>query len=103
MPSLSVKYRPNDFNEIVGQDVITKILNYQLQTGKIKNTYLFCGASGCGKTTAARAFIRRLNNSDNSANETLTDKEKALIPEECDCEAQGVDALHFFVYQIKNM
>ena len=67
MPSLSVKYRPNDFNEIVGQDVITKILNYQLQTGKIKNTYLFCGASGCGKTTAARAFIRRLNNSDNSA------------------------------------
>lgn len=67
MPSLSVKYRPNDFNEIVGQEVITKILNQQLQTGKIKNTYLFCGASGCGKTTAARAFIRKLNNSDNSA------------------------------------
>lgn len=59
--SLAVKYRPKTFDEVVSQESIIKILNRQLELGEIKNTYLFCGASGCGKTTVARAFANAIN------------------------------------------
>ena len=60
--SLAVKYRPRTFEEIVSQESIIKILTRQLELGEVKNTYLFCGASGCGKTTVARAFANAINN-----------------------------------------
>lgn len=59
--SLAVKYRPQSFDEVVSQESIIKILKRQLELGEIKNTYLFCGASGCGKTTVARAFANAIN------------------------------------------
>lgn len=59
--SLATKYRPRTLEEMVSQNSIVKILNKQLETGQIHNTYLFCGASGCGKTTAGRAFAAKLN------------------------------------------
>lgn len=60
--SLAVKYRPKTFDEVVSQSSIVKTLIQQLNTNKIKNAYLFCGASGCGKTTAARIFANLINN-----------------------------------------
>lgn len=60
--SLAVKYRPQTLEEICSQKSIIKILNKQIQLGKIKNCYLFCGPSGTGKTTTARAFARLINN-----------------------------------------
>lgn len=62
MISLAVKYRPQTLEDIVGQDSIVKVLNRQLVNNEFKNAYLFAGCSGCGKTTAARAFARRINN-----------------------------------------
>lgn len=62
MRSLSVKYRPSDWNEVIGQDVIVDILKKQIETKTIKNAYIFSGASGCGKTTAARIFANEINN-----------------------------------------
>ena len=59
--SLAVKYRPRTFEEVVSQESIIKILTRQLELGEVKNTYLFCGASGCGKTTVARAFANAIN------------------------------------------
>lgn len=59
--ALATKYRPRTLEEMVSQNSIVKILNKQLETGQIHNTYLFCGASGCGKTTAGRAFAAKLN------------------------------------------
>lgn len=59
--SLAVKYRPKTWEEISEQKSIVKILKQELETNHIKNCYLFCGASGCGKTTAARIFARDLN------------------------------------------
>lgn len=59
--SLATKYRPRTFDEIVSQESIIKILTRQLELGEVKNTYLFCGASGCGKTTVARAFANAIN------------------------------------------
>ena len=61
MQSLATKYRPKDFSEIVSQTSVIKILERQIETGNIKNAMLFCGASGCGKTTLARAFANRVN------------------------------------------
>lgn len=61
MSSLAVKYRPQTLDDMVSQTSVIKILKRQLQTGEIKNCYLFAGASGCGKTTAARAFGTAIN------------------------------------------
>lgn len=66
MKSLAVKYRPKTFEEILGQGSITTILKKQVQTNKIRNCYLFCGASGTGKTTIARALASAINNNQGS-------------------------------------
>ena len=65
MESLAVKYRPQTLEEIVSQESVTKILARQVSEGKIKNCYLFTGASGCGKTTTARALARLINGNSN--------------------------------------
>lgn len=59
--ALAVKYRPQTFEEVVGQNVTVKILKRQLDTNQHKNCYLFTGGSGCGKTSIARIFARELN------------------------------------------
>ena len=59
--SLAVKYRPQEWEEVVGQESIIKILSRQLETDSIRNCYLFQGATGTGKTTVARIFARKIN------------------------------------------
>ena len=60
--SLAVKYRPREWTEMVGQQSIVKILTRQLERDDIKNCLLFCGSSGCGKTTTARLLANKINN-----------------------------------------
>lgn len=59
------KYRPQNFDEIYGQEQIVKVLKGSLETGKIGHAYLFSGIRGTGKTTMARIFARALGCSDN--------------------------------------
>ncbi len=59
--SLSNKYRPTDFSEVIGQESIIKILSKQIELKSYKNCYLFSGPSGCGKTTLARIFSKKIN------------------------------------------
>jgi DNA polymerase-3 subunit gamma/tau len=61
MKSLAVKYRPNTFETVCGNQVTVQILKRVLELGTPKNAYLFAGPSGCGKTTCARIFARQLN------------------------------------------
>lgn len=61
MKSLAVKYRPNTFETVCGNQVTVKILKRVLELGTPKNAYLFAGPSGCGKTTLARIFATELN------------------------------------------
>jgi DNA polymerase-3 subunit gamma/tau len=59
--SLAVKYRPQTFEEVCGQQIAVKILKKAVETGNFKHCYLFAGDSGCGKTTLARCFARAIN------------------------------------------
>jgi DNA polymerase III subunit gamma/tau len=55
------KYRPQTFEEVIGQGLIKKVFINALKTGKIKNGYLLSGPKGVGKTTTARIFANELN------------------------------------------
>ena len=55
------KYRPQSFNEIVGQEHIIQTLTNAIASGMISHAYLFCGPRGTGKTTIARLLAKALN------------------------------------------
>ena len=59
--SLAVKYRPRTFEDVCSQSSIVKILTRQIEMNELKNSLLFCGASGCGKTTCARIVASMIN------------------------------------------
>ena len=59
--SLYRKYRPKNFEEVIGQDHITKALQNQIASGKVGHAYLFTGSRGIGKTSVARIFARAVN------------------------------------------
>ena len=61
MQSLAIKYRPKTFDDVVEQDNIKIILTQQLATNTFKNSYLFTGGAGTGKTTCARIFANEIN------------------------------------------
>ena len=60
------KYRPKNFNELVGQDSIKDILVNSIKLNKIAHAYIFTGPRGTGKTSTAKIFAKTLNCIDNS-------------------------------------
>ena len=59
--ALALKYRPQSFDDLVEQESIKKILTYQIENKELRNSYLFVGPAGCGKTTSARIFAKLVN------------------------------------------
>ena len=55
------RYRPETFNEVIGQDHVTAPLRAALANNRVNHAYLFSGPRGCGKTTSARILARALN------------------------------------------
>src|SRR5690348_17147919 len=58
---LARKWRPKQFDELVGQEHVVKALTHALDSGRVHHAYLFTGTRGVGKTTIARIFAKSLN------------------------------------------
>ena len=55
------KYRPQTFDEVVGQRAVTETLKSQLRSGKLSHAYLFTGTRGTGKTSVAKILAKAVN------------------------------------------
>ena len=53
------KFRPQEFDDVKGQDHIVTTLKNQIKADRIGHAYLFCGTRGTGKTTIAKILRRR--------------------------------------------
>ena len=58
---LALKYRPQTFNDLIGQDVVAETISNSIKANKVPNAYLFTGIRGIGKTTTARIVAKSLN------------------------------------------
>ncbi len=55
------QWRPNTFDDVVGQEAIVRTLKNQILSQRIAHAYLFCGSRGTGKTSTAKIFSRAIN------------------------------------------
>jgi DNA polymerase-3 subunit gamma/tau len=58
---LARKWRPQSFEDLVGQEHVSQTLANAIRTGRVHHAFLFTGARGVGKTSAARIFAKALN------------------------------------------
>ena len=79
------KYRPKNFNEVVGQNTTVKILKNSIINNRISHAYLFYGPRGTGKTSIAKIFSRTIN-CENSNDGILCEKcDNCNISSNTDC------------------
>ena len=81
---LALKYRPQTFNDLIGQEIIAETILNSIKMDKIPNAFLFTGIRGVGKTTTAR-IVAKLLNCKNSAENLCKD----TLCESCDSIANS--------------
>ena len=77
---LALKYRPQEFKDLIGQEIMTQTITNAIKLGKTPNAYLLTGIRGVGKTTTARLIAKALNCTKN-----FSDGEKCKAEEYCHC------------------
>jgi len=107
---ISLKYRPQTFDDVVGQDHITKTIRNAIEKDKIGHAYIFSGPRGTGKTTTARILAKRVNcenpKDGNPCNECSSCKEisedRSLDVVEIDgASNRGIDDIRSLREQVK--
>ena len=76
---LALKYRPSNFQDLIGQEYLVETIQKSIKQNKIPNAYIFTGIRGVGKTTTARIVAKMLNCTvfDKNNNPDLTNCEQA--------------------------
>jgi len=91
---LALKYRPQEFKDLIGQEVMAQTITNAIKLGKTPNAYLLTGIRGVGKTTTARLIAKALNC------EKIFDKgEKCKEGEYCHC-AEIVNSNHMDILEM---
>ncbi len=78
---LALKYRPQTFDDLIGQEIVVETITNSIKADKIPNAYLFTGIRGIGKTTTARIVAKALNCSngiDNLCKENFCESCKSI-------------------------
>ena len=78
---LALKYRPKNFKELIGQDIMVETITNSIKLNKLPNAYLLTGIRGIGKTTTARLIAKAIN-----CNKNFIQGEKCNQGEYCHCE-----------------
>ena len=78
---LATKYRPKNFKELIGQDIIVETITNSIKLNKLPNAYLLTGIRGVGKTTTARLIAKAVN-----CNKHFEHDDKIKSEEFCNCE-----------------
>ena len=78
---LALKYRPKNFKELIGQDIMVETIINSIKLNKLPNAYLLTGIRGTGKTTTARLIAKGIN-----CNKNFIQGEKCSTGEFCHCE-----------------
>ena len=78
---LALKYRPKNFKELIGQDIMVETITNSIKLNKLPNAYLLAGIRGVGKTTTARLIAKAIN-----CNKNFIQGEKCNQGEYCHCE-----------------
>src|SRR3989442_882072 len=90
---LARKFRPQTFDEVIGQDAITRTLSNAVKNDRVHHAYIFTGARGVGKTTTARIFAKALNCAKGPTAEPCGDCDSCLdIAASRSMDVQEIDA-----------
>ena len=92
---LALKYRPQEFKDLVGQEVMAQTITNAIKIGKTPNAYLLTGIRGVGKTTTARLIAKALNCLKNSDKETNCSSEKF-----CDSCIEIINSNHMDILEM---
>ncbi len=91
---LALKYRPQEFKDLIGQEVMAQTITNAIKLGKTPNAYLLTGIRGVGKTTTARLIAKALNCTKN-----FSIGEKCSVSEKCHCK-EIVNSNHMDVLEM---
>ena len=92
----ALKYRPNNFDSVIGQSSITKTLENAIKQNQLPQALLFCGPRGVGKTTCARILAKKINE-----NEEKSDDFSFNIFELDAASNNGVDDIRNLIDQVR--
>ena len=92
---LALKYRPQEFKDLIGQEVMVETITNSIKIGKTPNAYLLTGIRGVGKTTTARLIAKSLNCVKN-----LDDNKKCTADNFCDTCKEIVNSNHIDILEM---